>query len=489
MNVIRANILAAFFIIVGIGALLLGGAYYKMNAGGISGEMPQKTLEDYLRDGEKYFERGDYREAVISYEKAAGMEEDSREALMGLGEAFAVTQDLESAEQTYRKVMELGGDTSDAAVSLARVMISRGRLEEAKELVERESENSDNERLQDLKRLMEVGAPSFSLPSGSYDSFQFLTMPEPVKGAVTYYTTDGTDPTENSEAFGDGLVLSDPEITLKARAVNAMGYMSEVVTMNYQITVPVTEYTPLNDQERRMLCGALYGSTNSHPIYTSDLAKLRELCVVADRYTRTQEVLRGAVFTGDEWSVSTSSFQEGEGTLDTLGFLSYCPFLKTLNIAYQVHFDPACLSGCTQLEELSLLHDGITDISALSSLTNLKRLSLGWNEITDLSPVASMGQLQSLGAWNNSISDITPVAGLKELRVLDVSGNQLTDASVCGELPELMELWIRNNRIADLSFTDRLLKLHTLMAAENPVTEYGNLKTRAGDFSVIDLTE
>ena len=135
MNVIRANRFAVFFTILGLGALALGGAYYATNLKGAGVEMPRKTLDDYLRDGEKYFERGEYQEAVISYEKAAGLQEDNREVLMGLGEALAVTQDLEKAEESYRKAMDLGGDTSAACVELARVMISQGKLSEAKVLV------------------------------------------------------------------------------------------------------------------------------------------------------------------------------------------------------------------------------------------------------------------------------------------------------------------------------------------------------------------
>ncbi|MBR3008857.1 MAG: leucine-rich repeat domain-containing protein [Stomatobaculum sp.] len=488
MNVIRANRFAVFFTILGLGALALGGAYYATNLKGAGAEMPRKTLDDYLRDGEKYFERGEYQEAVISYEKAAGLQEDNREVLMGLGEALAVTQDLEKAEESYRKAMDLGGDTSAACVELARVMISQGKLSEAKELVERESTGSQDERLLDLKRQMTVEAPAFSLPSGSYDSYQLLTLAEPVKGAVVYYTLDGTEPGADSEAFRGDLVLADPEITLTARAINAMGYQSDTVTMSYRITAPVTEYEPLNYQEGEMLHRALFNSSGGRPIYSYDLAKLRELCIVGTGYSYTQTELQGAVFTENKWKSGNRS-GAGTGSIRAPGFLGFCPFLKTLNIAFQSNFDISVLAGCTQLEELSLINDGITDISALSSLTGLKRLSLGWNEITDISVLSGMKELRSLGLWNNQISDITPLSGLKELRTLDVSGNQLTDASVCGELPELTELWVRRNRIQDLSFTDRLEDLRVLMAGENPVTEYGRLKIRANDLSFTDLTE
>ena len=488
MNVIRANRFAVFFTILGLGALVLGGAYYATNLKGAGAEMPRKTLDDYLRDGEKYFERGDYQEAVISFEKAADLQEDNREAQMGLGEAFAVTQDLEKAEEAYRKVMDLGGDTSAACVELARVMISQGKLSEAKELVERESADSKDERLLDLKRQMTVEAPVFSLPSGSYDSYQLLTLAEPVKGAVVYYTLDGTEPGTDSEVFRSDLVLADPEITLTARAINAMGYQSEAVTMNYQITAPVTEYTPSNYEEGYMLRRALYNSTGDRPIYSYDLAKLRELCIVGSGSSESQADLLGAVFTEREWKAGNMT-STGTGQINAPGFLGFCPYLKTLNIAFQSGFDPGVLSGCTQLEELSLINDGITDITALSNLTGLKRLSLGWNEITDISALSGLGELRSLGLWNNQISDLSPLSGMKELRILDVSGNQLSDASICGELPALTELWVRRNRITDLSFTDRLEELRVLMAGENPVTEYGSLKMRANDFSFTDLTE
>lgn len=93
-----------------------------------------------------------------------------------------------------------------------------------------------------------VATPTFSLPSGTYDSAQNVVISDASSGVTIYYTTDGSTPTTNSPAYRPSgntwiplpVVMTE---TLKAIAV-ANGYSSNsagasaVATATYTLNLP-----------------------------------------------------------------------------------------------------------------------------------------------------------------------------------------------------------------------------------------------------------
>ncbi len=106
-----------------------------------------------------------------------------------------------------------------------------------------------------------------NLPSGSYNFTQFVNItsvdnlcPNP----NIYYTTDGTDPTTNSQLYTGTILLSEEGKTvLKFFAVDASGNISNIVTMNYTIdkTAPTANTKP---------SGNTYNSKQNVSITASD---------------------------------------------------------------------------------------------------------------------------------------------------------------------------------------------------------------------------
>ena len=82
--------------------------------------------------------------------------------------------------------------------------------------------------------LGQVATPTFSPVAGSYDVAQNVTISCTTDGAVIHYTTDGTDPTDQSAVYSTPIAVSETT-TLKAIAVCGGAYDSEVASATFTI--------------------------------------------------------------------------------------------------------------------------------------------------------------------------------------------------------------------------------------------------------------
>ena len=81
-----------------------------------------------------------------------------------------------------------------------------------------------------------AAAPTLSLPSGTYDTAQTLTISDVTPGATIHYTTDGTTPTIHSTVYAGAITVSATK-TIKAMATAAGYKASAVVSATYTIAV------------------------------------------------------------------------------------------------------------------------------------------------------------------------------------------------------------------------------------------------------------
>jgi alpha-tubulin suppressor-like RCC1 family protein len=90
-----------------------------------------------------------------------------------------------------------------------------------------------------------VGAPTFTLTSGTYQPDQIVTVASATDGATIHYTTDGTDPTESSSALASGgtLTLRD-SVTVRAQAYKSGWPPSHVAVVAYTFQVATPQLTP-----------------------------------------------------------------------------------------------------------------------------------------------------------------------------------------------------------------------------------------------------
>lgn len=84
----------------------------------------------------------------------------------------------------------------------------------------------------------EVESPEFSIPAGTYATTQFVELTTTTDDAVIYYTTDGTDPDENSTAYTDPIEVAE-DMTIKAIAMKECAISSDIVTADYVIDTTI----------------------------------------------------------------------------------------------------------------------------------------------------------------------------------------------------------------------------------------------------------
>lgn len=80
----------------------------------------------------------------------------------------------------------------------------------------------------------EVENPTFSVPAGTYNTTQYVELSTTTEDAIIYYTTDGTDPDENSPVYTDEIEVAE-DMTIKAFAVKECAIPSEIVEADYVI--------------------------------------------------------------------------------------------------------------------------------------------------------------------------------------------------------------------------------------------------------------
>ncbi len=80
-----------------------------------------------------------------------------------------------------------------------------------------------------------VETPKSSVPAGAYDAVQFIDLSSSTQGATIYYTTDGTEPSVDSNEYEGNPIEVSKTTTIKALAVAEGMISSDVASYTYEI--------------------------------------------------------------------------------------------------------------------------------------------------------------------------------------------------------------------------------------------------------------
>jgi len=115
------------------------------------------TRIHYVLGGNRFFQKGDYREAAKEFEKAIALQPDFAPAYNRLGMTYAILQDYEQAEKKFNKVIELAPQMDEGYLNLGLLYELKGESARALTLLEKafslNPENSKTkEHLQKLRK-------------------------------------------------------------------------------------------------------------------------------------------------------------------------------------------------------------------------------------------------------------------------------------------------------------------------------------------------
>lgn len=435
----------------------------------------EAEYSDSITQGDKYLEKLDYSQAILSYNEALNIEPNNLEAKLKLADAYEQSDDYSKAEETYKEIINKGNDTTEAYSKLAELYIRKNDLEKAKQLLEEAVKNNKSEELLAFYKSTQIDAPKYSVTSGSYDDRKEVEIKTSSDNDIIYYTTDGSNPTTKSNVYTDSIILPNGNTTILSMAVNQLGYYSDVSKAEYTINIEDVNVDFTNKTIENAVKKALNKSSS---VTNYDVDRIRQLYILGDgSYVAYAS---NATFDGEQTYVSSSSSSSYKNTvkpatIEDISDLSKLPNLKQLYIADVSGFDLSLIASLTNLETLALVNDGITDISAIGGLTKLTKLSINWNNVSDISALSKLNNLAVLSMCGNKLTDVTSISGLTKLTYLDISQNQISDISKLSTLSELEQLWAYNNKIANYSSLVQLRKLDVLMIKNNDNTDKESL--------------
>lgn len=190
------------------------------------------SFESQLRKAETAYSNSSYEEALEYVQKALSLNGGSPQARTLYAQILDKLGDTEKAAGELESVIEANPNYEAAYGVLIRLYSDLGHPEKIQELLE----NCSNSSIKEKYSSYICEDPSFSLKAGTYDEEK--TVEITCGGDVDiYYTTDGTDPSENSIRYTKAIQLKEGTTTLKAVAVNGQNIRSRVVEAEYTINL------------------------------------------------------------------------------------------------------------------------------------------------------------------------------------------------------------------------------------------------------------
>ncbi len=179
------------------------------------------------------FRSGHYERALSLAEAAEKLRGSSADLTVLKARILSSMGEDNDAVSLLQKVMEEVPGFTDAYRALADIYISRDEAQKAAEVI---LSASDPELVSEYSDYV-CSAPSFNLKDGQTYTYSTKLKISADQGATIYYTTDGTDPDQNSQTYSSPIVLPSGTVTVKAIAVNKKGVESDITEAGYTIQV------------------------------------------------------------------------------------------------------------------------------------------------------------------------------------------------------------------------------------------------------------
>lgn len=460
-------ILKAVSIVALVVALTLAAVGFGIISTDNEAQVEFRNAEYYLRIADNYYTDMEYETAIVSYEKSLTYDEDNFQALHGIARCNYELGNDEIAAEMYDSLVKQEPDDIELHIEWIKAHIAAEHYPEARKAMESFRKDHSSKKIDALYEDMYVEIPKADLMSGTYDSYQLLNL-ETTDNAEIVYTTDGSEPTKESDVFENRLVISHPNTTIKAKSINKLGFESETIELNYTITVPVEQILKKNNSSTANAIRLAINKTDSAPVYNYEVAQITSLHIIGNG---KEDLSEGVFYYKDSYeSITSGSAFTSRGSVD-MELLQYTPFLETLVISWQKNCSLKPIANLEHLKYLSLINNRITDIADLADCTTLRYLALGWNSIKDVSSLAGLINLESLGLWNNQIKKIDALSALTNLQYLDIANNWVSDISAVSSMTHLEEFWANGNEITSIAPLDPSGKLEILMISDNPLED------------------
>ncbi|MGC2696180.1 MAG: chitobiase/beta-hexosaminidase C-terminal domain-containing protein [Candidatus Angelobacter sp.] len=234
--------------------------------------------------------------------------------------------------------------------------------------------------------VLQTAAPGFSLPGGTYNSVQSVTLSDATPGATIYYTTDGSTPSTSSLLYS-GPITVNSTTTINAFATVAGFSNSTVAGAGYTIVLPAT--APILSP-----VGGTYSAVQ--PVTLSDATQGAAIHYTTDGTTPTasSSVYSTAISVSKTTTIKTMATAAGFGN-SPVASATY-----TLQTAPPTSNPPAGTYTTPQSVSLADATPGAaihytTDGSTPTASSPLYSTAISFNKTTTINAMATYGSFNS----------------------------------------------------------------------------------------------
>jgi predicted nucleic acid-binding Zn-ribbon protein len=210
-------------------ALLVLGAAIRSNN--------NNSFDYQVEQAEKAKDSGDIDKAIEYYENALSIDQSNIDVRLALAELYMEKDDPDAALVLYQEVLRMDKKNREATENLIAIYEERENTDAILALYD-----AVDDSLKDLFSDYLVTPPEFDLEEGTFDTEQTLALSSSGQYEI-YYTLDGTDPSSQGEHYTAPIELNENDKTyvVKAVCVNEKNIYSDVVTKQYQISIPAPD--------------------------------------------------------------------------------------------------------------------------------------------------------------------------------------------------------------------------------------------------------
>ncbi|MBR5648535.1 chitobiase/beta-hexosaminidase C-terminal domain-containing protein [Pseudobutyrivibrio sp.] len=199
----------------------------------IGSYMGNHTYNNLMNSAVEAEENGNYAKALTLYEEAYSMDDDSFEAIYGMGRMYYRVKEYKKSVEYLSKARELDPTNIKIYTYLLKSYSALKDLDSIHKL----AELAPNDEIYQMISSYFVTPPTFSEKSGTYEDEMTIFL-SASKGCQIFYTTNGKNPITSGKLYTKGIVLKEGTLEIKAVALNSDGDYSDVVSESYTVKIP-----------------------------------------------------------------------------------------------------------------------------------------------------------------------------------------------------------------------------------------------------------
>lgn len=201
---------------------------------GVCGVMLYRSSYDgIVKRGYDSLQLGEYSAATRLFNKAVSKNKQRTEAYTGLAEVYIEQKNLDNAENVFLTAINSQSENIDLYKAAVEFYEETDQLNKVSSLLMGCSESV-------LEALDEYVSetPEFSLEEGDYTEVQEVSL---TGNGKIYYTTDGSEPTENSNLYEEPILLDEGTTIIKAVCINEKQIVSLTGSRTYTVDIPIAD--------------------------------------------------------------------------------------------------------------------------------------------------------------------------------------------------------------------------------------------------------